>query len=92
MFTHQVVPLTGEIDAFTASTSCRVLDAIDGPSVIDLSAVDLLCAAGLTELVRVARRAGSGVVTLSGAQPHVLRVLEAVRFDSLFLIDSTNAP
>jgi anti-anti-sigma factor len=81
-----VVHLSGDIDAYTAGTACRVLDRIDGPAVIDLSQVRLLSAAGLTELARVARRAGYGTVTLSGARPHVRRVLEIFRFDALFVI------
>lgn len=81
-----VVHLRGDIDVYSASTTCRVLDPIDGPTVIDLSAVSLLSAAGLSELARVARRVGFGTVTLAGANPHVRRVLEIVRFEALFVI------
>jgi anti-anti-sigma factor len=88
----RVVSLTGEIDIYTARIACRVLDAIDGPAVIDLSGVRLLCAAGLTELARVAARTGNGVVTLRGARPHVRRVLQIARFDELFVIEENGAP
>jgi anti-anti-sigma factor len=82
-----VVKLQGEIDAYSARVACRVLDAVHGPAVIDLSGVRLLCAAGLSELARVAARAGRRVVTLRGAPPHVRRVLAIARFHELFLIE-----
>ncbi len=92
MLALPVVVLRGEIDIYTAATACRVLDEIDGPAVIDLSAVRLLCAAGLTELARVARRVGPGKVALSGARAHVRRVLDIARFDVLFIIDDGSLP
>lgn len=87
MQTTPVIVLSGEIDTYTAPTACRVLDAIDGPAVIDLSRVHLLCAAGLSELFHVARRVGNGTVTLAAPRPHVRRVLDIVRFDLLFSIE-----
>ncbi len=87
--TPKIVALTGEIDIYTAATACRALDAIDGPAVIDLSGVRLLCAAGLNELARVAGRVGHGTVTLAGARPHVRRVLQIARFDMLFTIEES---
>ena len=83
----RVVKLSGEIDVYTARKACRVLDDIDGPAIVDLSAVRLLSAAGLTELARLARRTGKGVVTLRGAQPSVRRILTIARFHELFAID-----
>ncbi len=87
----QVVHLMGEIDVYTARTACRALDGIAGPAVVDLSGVRLLCAAGLTELARVAARTGNRVVTLRGARPNVRRVLDIARFDELFVIEDTPA-
>ena len=81
-----VVYLRGEIDIFSAPTTCRALDLIEGPAVIDLSGVRLLAAAGLSELARVARRVGPATVTLAGARPDVRRVLEIARFEALFVI------
>ena len=81
------VVLSGEIDIYTASSACRVLDAIDGPAVVDLSGVRLLTAAGLTELARLANRVGHGIVTLAGARPQVCRILTLAQFDRLFTID-----
>jgi anti-anti-sigma factor len=80
------VALKGEIDIFTAREACRVLDAIDGPAVVDLGEVSLLTAAGLAELARVARRVGHRSVVLVRATPHVRRVLDIARFDLLFVI------
>lgn len=84
---QRYISLTGEIDIYTAPEACRILDAIDGPAVIDLSGVSLLTAAGLSELVRVAKRVGCGTVTLFAARPHVRRVLDLVEFERLFVID-----
>ncbi|MBV9079516.1 MAG: STAS domain-containing protein [Elusimicrobia bacterium] len=87
MLERRVVALTGELDVYTTPAACRVLDAIDGPAIVDLSGVRLLGAAALEELARVARRAGRGNVKLVGARPNVRRVLEIVRFDQLFVIE-----
>jgi len=64
----------------------RQLDGIETAAIIDLSDVGLLSAAGLTELVRVARGVGVRAVTLTGASPMVRRVLDIVRFGELFII------
>lgn len=87
MLAQRVVALSGEIDIYSASTTCRVLDDVDGPAVIDLSGVRLLSAAGLAELARLAKRVGFRAVTLTGAQPHVRRVLTIARFEQLFIIE-----
>ena len=83
----QRVTLSGEIDIYTVQTACRALDSIDGAATIDLAGVELLSAAGLSELARVARRVGCLQVTLVGARPTVRRVLEIARFDRLFIIE-----
>ncbi len=83
----RVVKLVGEIDVYSARAACRALDDIDGPAVVDLSRVRLLCAEGLRELARVAARVGNGVVILRGAPPHVRRVLQIARFEQLFKIE-----
>lgn len=82
-----VVALSGDLDIYSAPELRRVLDAIDGPAVIDLSDVHLLAAAGLTELALVAERIGCGQVRLVGAQANVRRVLTIVGFDRLFAIE-----
>ena len=83
-----VISLTGAVDIFTAAAARRDLDRIDGPATIDLSSVTVLCAAGLTELVRVANRVGSRAVVLARPQPHVLNILRLVKFDEVFQISS----
>ncbi len=89
MLAQRVVVLSGEIDIYSASTACRALDDIDGAAVIDLSHVRLLSAAGLAELARLAKRVGFGTVTLTGAHPHVRRVLTIARFEQMFNIDES---
>ena len=66
------------------------LNRINGPATIDLSSVTILCAAGLSELARVANRVGRGAVVLAGPQPHVLRILQIVKFDEVFQISETH--
>ncbi len=81
-----VIALSGDLDIYRAKVACRVLDAIQGPAVIDLSAVAFLDGSGLSELVRVARRVGAGNVVLVVPSPQMRRVLEIVRFGELFSI------
>ncbi|HYZ14943.1 MAG TPA: STAS domain-containing protein [Candidatus Acidoferrum sp.] len=88
----QRIVLSGDIDIYTAPTACRALDTIDGPAVIDLSEVRLLTAAGLTELARLAERVGYRVVALTGASPHVRRVLSLASFDRLFVVEDAGRP
>ena len=81
-----VVVLTGELDIVNAPIACRALDAIDGPAVIDLAGVHYLSSAGLAEFARVAKRVGALAVTLANMQPQVLRVLQIVQFERLFIL------
>ena len=75
-----VIALSGDLDIYGARAARTVLDAIDGPSIVDMSAVRLLDGSGLSELVRVARRAGRGNVVLVVPSRQVRRVLGIVRF------------
>jgi anti-anti-sigma factor len=86
MLAPQVVALSGEIDPYTATDVRPLLDAIDGPAVIDLAGVTMLTSSGLTELVRVANRVGYHTVTLTNPSPSIRRVLALVRFEKLFVI------
>ena len=83
-----LVSLSGDIDHYTAHQACRVLDAIDGPAIVDLAGVRLLSAAALAELVRAAKRVGSKAVTLSAPSAGVRALLERMRFDELFIIEA----
>jgi anti-anti-sigma factor len=78
--------LEGDLDSFTACEMRKALAPIDGEAVIDLRCVRLLSAAALTELVRVAKRAGAGAVVLIVTSPAVRQVLALVEFERLFRI------
>jgi anti-anti-sigma factor len=75
---------------FNAERARRVLVAIEGPAIVDLATVTHLSSAGLSELARVAKRVGAGTVTLANMQPQVLRVLQIVQFEKLFLFAPAN--
>lgn len=82
----RIIPLAGELDAWSARDACAPLRDLSEPAVIDLAAVTLLGAAGLNELARVARRVGARRLTLARPTPPVRRVLELMKFDELFVI------
>jgi anti-anti-sigma factor len=81
-----VVTLSGELDVYRTRVACRVLDTIDGPAIIDMSEVAFLDGSALSELARVAKRAGPGNVVLVVPSVHIRRVLDIVRFPELFHI------
>lgn len=81
-----VIALSGDLDIYNAKVVCRVLDAIAGPAVIDMSGVAFVDGSGLTELVHVARRSGPGNVVLVVPSPQLRRVLGIVGFGQLFRI------
>jgi anti-anti-sigma factor len=81
-----VIALSGDLDIYGAKAACRVLDTIQGPAVVDLSAVAFLDGTGLSELVRLARRVGAGTVVLVVPSAQMRRVFEIVRFGELFRI------
>ena len=69
------------------------LDAGDGDLVLDLSAVELVDAAGLGVLVGVRRRAANDgrAVVLRSTPPRVRRLLAATRLARLFVLDDDTA-
>ena len=81
-----VVVLAGELDLYDAPRVREALDALDGPGVVDMSAVRLLDSSVLNELARVAKRAGPDRVTLIVKSPNVRKVLGIVQFERLFHI------
>jgi anti-anti-sigma factor len=81
-----VIRLSGELDVYGARTACRVLDAIEGPAIVDMSGVGFVDGCGLSELARVAKRAGPGNVVLVVPSVQIRRVLAIVRFPELFCI------
>ena len=81
-----VVVLAGDLDVYTVKRVRAALDPVDGPAIVDMSAVEFLDAAALGELARLARRVGTGTVVLVVPSPQIRRVLDIVRFDRLFRI------
>jgi anti-anti-sigma factor len=81
-----VITLSGELDVYRSRVACRVLDAIHGPAVVDMSGVAFLDGSALSELARLAKRAGPGNVVLVVPSVHIRRVLDIVRFPELFRI------
>ena len=86
MVESRVVALSGELDMYNVEYVRSALAHLDGPAVIDLSRVRFISAAALSELVRAARRAGFGNLTLTGANRNTRRVLMIVKFDRIFRI------
>jgi anti-anti-sigma factor len=81
-----VIRLSGELDVYGARAACRVLDAIEGPAIVDMSGVGFVDGCGLSELARLAKRAGPGNVVLVVPSVQIRRVLAIVRFPELFRI------
>ena len=80
------VVLSGDLDISGSAALRLLLDVIDAPGTVDMRSVTYIDARGLSELARVARRVGTGEVTLVVAGRNVRRVLDLVRFDELFHI------
>ncbi len=81
-----LVVLSGDLDLYEAPRVRDALDALDGPGVVDMSAVRLVDSSVLNELARVAKRAGLQRVTLIVKSPNIRRVLDVVQFERLFHI------
>ena len=80
------VILKGDLDIYGATALRDALDGFDQPGVLDMRAVRYIDSAGLTELVRIAKRVGLGKVTLIIATPMVRKVLRICGFQHLFRI------
>jgi anti-sigma B factor antagonist len=87
-----LVTVAGDIDIASAPSLRRHLLSVPGSStVLDLSGVQLLSAAGLTELVDLRdrlSRAGARLA-LAGASPSVRRVLTITGLDDTMLLADT---
>ncbi|MBV9438743.1 MAG: STAS domain-containing protein [Candidatus Eremiobacteraeota bacterium] len=84
MMTQPAVRLSGDLDYFRAAEMRRALADVRGEAVVDLSGVDYLDSAALTELAALARRERN--VTLVVPSPHLRRILDIVAFTQLFRI------
>ena len=87
-----VVTVAGEIDIATAPALRSHLLSLPGCStVLDLSGVPLLCAAGLTELVDLHDRLArvDARLALAAAPPPVRRVLAITGLDNMVTLTAT---
>jgi len=84
--TPRTVTLSGDLDIYEAPAVRAVLDVLDGPGTVDMSAVRYLDSSVLNELARVARRVGAGEITLVVTSANVRKVLRIVEFERLFRI------
>ncbi len=82
--TAPIVILSSELDLYDAPRVRDALDALQGPGVVDMSAVRRVGSSVLNELARVAKRAGRHRVELIVTSPHVRKVLDIVQFGRLF--------
>jgi anti-anti-sigma factor len=79
-----IVALSGELDLYRAPAVRASLAQIDGPVVIDLSAVSYIDSSLLNELARLRRRVGEVVLVVSS--PQVRRIIDIVGFDRAFRV------
>ena len=90
---ERVVALPARLDVGTSAEVRaeihRALDEHEGDVVLDLSAVEVVDAAGLGVLVGLRRRAyeDGRVVVLRETPPRVVRLLNATRLSRLFVLD-----
>ena len=78
--------LSGELDALTVPDLNEVLSARNGARhvTLDLSELTFIDSTGLHAIVAYVRsREPDGTVTLTGASPHIVRVLEITRLTDL---------
>ena len=78
--------LSGELDALTVPDLNEVLSARNGARhvTLDLSELTFIDSTGLHAIVAyVQSREPDGTVTLTGASPHIVRVLEITRLTDL---------
>jgi anti-anti-sigma regulatory factor len=81
-----IVSLVGDLDYFNICSVREALAPIHGKTVIDLTRAQLLGAAVMTELVRVAKRAQPEQVVLVVSSPKIREVLRLVELDRLFRV------
>ena len=83
-----VVVVGGRLDAAQAETAQEFLDAIAGPCIIDMSALDYISSAGLGVLLSTHKRLmGSGQgLELVNVNSHINDIFSYSGFDKLFVI------
>jgi anti-anti-sigma factor len=84
-----VVRFAGEIDLASAERLAETLDLLDGPLVVDCSALDFIDSSGLHVLVDAVATHGS--VTLRRASPFVVEVVELLGLDRTLEIETRGA-
>lgn len=91
MATLPTIVLSGELDMYEAPAVRAALAALEGPGVVDLTAVTYIDSSALSELARLARRVGLREITLVVTSSKVRRIFTIVGFDALFRIVDGNA-
>ncbi|MDB5072099.1 MAG: hypothetical protein JWM87_3210 [Candidatus Eremiobacteraeota bacterium] len=83
-----VVALSGDLDIYTAPDMREELARITEPAIVDLTKVQFIDAAALTELALLARRVGRGNLTLIVPRGFLTRLMTLVEFEHLCTIVS----
>lgn len=84
------IRLAGRLDAAKAPRAQEVLDLVDGPCVLDMSALEYISSAGLGVLLRTHKRLmadGEGV-RLVNVNSHINDIFTYSGFDRLFHIEA----
>jgi len=86
-----ILALSGKLRVLDSSLH-RTLNALLARGchefVLDLSELEYIDCSGLSQLIRIlnAIRDRGGVLALSRPQPHILRILQITKLDSVFMI------
>ena len=84
------VVVSGRLDAAQAEKAQVFLDAVNGPCVVDMEALDYISSAGLGVLLRTHKRLmgeGQGL-ELVNVNSHINDIFSYSGFDKLFLIST----
>lgn len=83
-----IVALSGDLDIYTAPDMREELARITEPAIVDLTKVQFIDAAALTELALLARRVGRGNLTIIVPRGFLTRLMTLVEFEHLCTIIS----
>ena len=85
------VLISGRLDAAQAAVAQEFLDGVNGPCVVDLSALDYISSAGLGVLLRTHKRLMSQDrgLELVNVNSHINEIFSYSGFDKLFVIKSS---
>lgn len=83
-----IVQISGRLDAAKAPAAQEFLDRVEGPCIVDLSALDYISSAGLGVLLRTHKRlmAQDRGLELINVNSHISEIFSYSGFDRLFVI------